>query len=105
MAYLLLTMAVTDPGQWSIQKILSSGIPIIGNDSDDAHHVRHCIDYLRQSLMCAADGTLEPVDAGLGGVTGWGEKRKCGDYDALKSWAEQRRASHLKGLGIIRAIS
>ncbi|MCJ1330459.1 hypothetical protein MMC10_007143 [Thelotrema lepadinum] len=26
-------------------------------------HAKHCFDYLRQSLMCAADSTLEPVDA------------------------------------------
>lgn len=66
---------------------------------DNERHVRHCFDYLRQSLMCAADGTLEPVDFSLGGVTGWGVKRQCRDYEALKLWAEERRASNSLGFG------
>lgn len=36
----------------------------------DLAHVRHCLDYLRQSIMCAADSNLEPVNDNLGGVTG-----------------------------------
>ncbi|KAJ6035864.1 hypothetical protein N7540_000143 [Penicillium herquei] len=60
-------------------------------------HMRHCFDYLRQSLMCAADATLEPVDAALGGVTGWGAERVCRDYTALAAWATERRASNAQG--------
>ncbi|EFR05193.1 hypothetical protein MGYG_08207 [Nannizzia gypsea CBS 118893] len=60
-------------------------------------HMRHCFDYLRQGLMCAADSTLEPVDTRLGGVTGWGDERVCRDYAALKDWAEKRRVSNSKG--------
>ncbi|EGE03389.1 hypothetical protein TEQG_02425 [Trichophyton equinum CBS 127.97] len=71
-----------------------------GNEQQNNHigpHMRHCFDYLRQGLMCAADSTLEPVDTRLGGVTGWGNERVCRDYTALKDWAEQRRASNSKG--------
>ena len=70
-------------------------------DGDEQHiprHMRHCFDYLRQSLMCAADATLEPVDAALGGVTGWGAERVCRDYAALAGWAEERRASDARGV-------
>ncbi|RAL11832.1 uncharacterized protein BO97DRAFT_453456 [Aspergillus homomorphus CBS 101889] len=63
----------------------------------EQRHMRHCFDYLRQSLMCAADATLEPVDAALGGVTGWGVQRVCRDYVALAGWAEERRVSDAKG--------
>ncbi|KAI0448093.1 hypothetical protein F4803DRAFT_496473 [Xylaria telfairii] len=49
-------------------------------------HVRHCIDYLRQSLMCHADTNLEPVRKDLGGVTGFGSEHKCRDFDKLKDW-------------------
>ncbi|PYH81984.1 hypothetical protein BO82DRAFT_374365 [Aspergillus uvarum CBS 121591] len=69
----------------------------ISADSDDEHkqhgtasHMRHGFDYQRQSLMCAADATLESVDARLSGVTGWGNERVCRDYAALMEWAEER---------------
>ncbi|KAM7206081.1 protein of unknown function (DUF3328) domain containing protein [Naviculisporaceae sp. PSN 640] len=42
-------------------------------------HIRHCIDYLRQSIMCHADTNLEPINPDLGGVTGYGTIRKCRD--------------------------
>lgn len=60
-------------------------------------HMRHCFDYLRQALMCAGDVTLEPVDAELGGVTGWDNLRVCRDYDQIKEWAENHRVSDLRG--------
>lgn len=50
-------------------------------------HARHCFDYLRQSIMCAADSNLEPVNAELGGVTGWGSERVCRDWTELRKWA------------------
>ncbi|RAK95912.1 uncharacterized protein BO80DRAFT_312700, partial [Aspergillus ibericus CBS 121593] len=55
----------------------------------DPHHVRHCFDYLRQSLMCSADTNLEPVTKDLKGVTGWGFTRTCRDLDSVKRWAEE----------------
>ncbi|KJZ79189.1 hypothetical protein HIM_01340 [Hirsutella minnesotensis 3608] len=60
-------------------------------------HMRHCFDYLRQSLMCASDVSLEPVDAKLGGVTGWGNVRVCRDYDQVRAWAEKNRVNNLRG--------
>jgi hypothetical protein len=53
----------------------------------DLAHVRHCLDYLRQSIMCAADSNLEPVNDNLGGVTGWGSPRVCRRYDELVEWS------------------
>ncbi|PQE18775.1 Tat pathway signal sequence protein [Rutstroemia sp. NJR-2017a WRK4] len=61
------------------------------NKRPDPHHLRHCFDYLRQALMCAADTNLEPVDLELGGVTGWRFERKCRDFEAVKKWAEANR--------------
>ena len=60
------------------------------NDLVDTAHMRHCIDYLRQSLLCAADTNMEPLDTRLGGVTGWGP-RKCRDIVAIKDWTEKWR--------------
>ncbi|KAF4628597.1 hypothetical protein G7Y89_g9558 [Cudoniella acicularis] len=62
------------------------------NKRPDPHHLRHCFDYLRQALMCAADTNLEPVDFELGGVTGWKYNRKCRDFEAVKDWADQWRS-------------
>jgi hypothetical protein len=87
-----------DPNQWSIQQELH--LPERNDEQHPRHrHSRHCVDYLRQSLMCAADHTLEPVDPELGGVTGWGVKRTCRDWAKMKSWAEDRRASNAQGFG------
>ena len=56
-----------------------------------AVHVAHCFDYLRQSVQCAADTNIEPVDFALGGVTGWGVKRVCRDFEEVKRLAEEWR--------------
>ena len=62
------------------------------NKRPDEHHLRHCFDYLRQSLMCLADSNFEVVDRELGGVTGWRGERRCGDFEGLKLWAEEWRS-------------
>ena len=49
-------------------------------------HVRHCIDLLRQSLMCRADTTIEVKDEAAGGVHGFGVRHHCVDWDQLVSW-------------------
>ncbi|KAI0512810.1 hypothetical protein F5B22DRAFT_648402 [Xylaria bambusicola] len=60
------------------------------NLTDDvAHHSAHCFDYLRQSIMCAADTNLEgETEAG----PGWGSDHVCTDYDALLQWANEHGA-------------
>lgn len=54
-------------------------------------HVRHCVDLLRQSLMCSADRTLEVKDD-KGGVSGFGTVHHCYDYEELlytvEKWQE-----------------
>ncbi|KAF2969099.1 hypothetical protein GQX73_g4494 [Xylaria multiplex] len=54
-------------------------------------HIRHCIDYLRQSIMCNADTNLEPINKDLGGVTGFGFTRKCRDIVQIMAWADKWR--------------
>lgn len=55
----------------------------------NSHHVTHCFDFLRQCVECSADTNIEPVNWDLGGVTGWGFERVCGDFDAVKKYAEE----------------
>ncbi|KAM7200832.1 protein of unknown function (DUF3328) domain containing protein [Rhypophila sp. PSN 637] len=49
-------------------------------------HVRHCIDLLRQNLMCNADLTVEVKDDKAGGVHGFGTQHQCVDWDELGGW-------------------
>ncbi|KNG85379.1 hypothetical protein ANOM_005961 [Aspergillus nomiae NRRL 13137] len=52
-------------------------------------HIRHCFDYLRQTLMCAADTNLEVLDPETHTTSGWGQSRRCRDYDEIVMWAEK----------------
>lgn len=51
-------------------------------------HLRHCFDYLRRALMCAADTNLETINPETDATTGWGSERVCRDYDSVMKWAE-----------------
>ncbi|KAH7383994.1 hypothetical protein BKA66DRAFT_463249 [Pyrenochaeta sp. MPI-SDFR-AT-0127] len=66
-----------------------------------AGHVKHCFEYLRQALMCAADTNLEDVNVedGQEGAPGWGTKRVCRDFDGVKEWSEKWRKGD--GVGIV----
>lgn len=94
---IILDSTRVDIRQWSLRRTMYSMTRNASLEFVDERHVRHCFDYLRQSLMCAADTTLEPVDPVLGGVTGWGVVRNCRRYNDLKSWAEDRRVSNASG--------
>lgn len=52
-------------------------------------HIRHCIDLLRQALMCRPDLTVEVKDMGAGGVHGFGETHQCINWADLTSWTAQ----------------
>ena len=52
-------------------------------------HIRHCIDLLRQALMCQPDTTVELKNEELGGVTGFGTEHKCKDWNQLVQWTSK----------------
>jgi hypothetical protein len=52
-------------------------------------HTLHCIDYLRQALICQADTTL--VSTGKDLEFGHSAPRQCRDFDALGDWVSARR--------------
>ncbi|MCJ1457656.1 hypothetical protein MMC28_008025 [Mycoblastus sanguinarius] len=58
-------------------------------DAIDPAHLPHCFDYLRQSIMCASDTTMEwvPAPPNDKGSTGWGYQHSCRDYMAIRQWA------------------
>lgn len=49
-------------------------------------HIRHCIDLIRQSLMCNPDTTVEVKNATTGGVNGFGIEHQCKDWNQLVDW-------------------
>lgn len=49
-------------------------------------HIRHCIELLRQSLMCNPDLTIELKDPEKGGVTGFGTEHQCSNWEKFLEW-------------------
>lgn len=69
--------------------------PVEEVSQEVVHHTVHCFDYLRQSIMCAADTSLEgKTEAG----PGWGSTHECADYDALLEWANERSVVLWRGV-------
>ncbi len=67
------------------ERLDDSGLPMMIS----APHVRHCIDLLRQALMCNPDLTVEVKDLVAGGVHGFGETHQCIDWAELKDWTSE----------------
>ncbi|KAI1214210.1 uncharacterized protein F4807DRAFT_455855 [Annulohypoxylon truncatum] len=71
----------------------------LGTDAHSLHgsHSLHCFDYLRESIICAADSALEPFlspfDGGTqgNGVDGFGSVHQCRDFKQLFEWSEKFR--------------
>lgn len=59
---------------------------------DFAHHVEHCLRYLRQSVLCCADSTLEEIDPRfvdgkwVYGASGTGMIHECRDWTAIRRY-------------------
>ena len=49
-------------------------------------HTRHCLDFLRQMLMCNADTTIEHNNAALHGIVGFGINHQCKRWDQIYQW-------------------
>ncbi|KAH9909711.1 hypothetical protein F4778DRAFT_712343 [Xylariomycetidae sp. FL2044] len=59
-------------------------------------HVAHCLDYLQQSLVCAADTGIEPFYGGQKYPTVM-FARQCRDFGEIQEWATQWRAVNGSG--------
>lgn len=66
----------------------------------NAHHVDHCFDYLRQTIECHGDTTIEwgrliDVDGVIyGAVNGYGVTHQCRNIDAIREFTIANRASN-----------
>lgn len=67
-----------------------------------AGHEYHCIDYIRQSIMCSADTTLDfaelQPDGRRKGFSGANSTHQCRDWEALTAWAVENRAGDKAGI-------
>ena len=78
-----------------------------GHDKLSVHanelHVAHCLDYLRQSIMCAGDMSLESAVTDKDGkliqaVSGWGATHSCKNWDEVFEYTERINAlGHRRG--------
>ncbi|KAE8385346.1 hypothetical protein BDV23DRAFT_188304 [Aspergillus alliaceus] len=70
------------------QETLSSSTA--GGHGFEHNHIAHCLDYLRQSVMCSGDVTLEPPDEkpekGKSPLQGWGVKHVCRNWEEIEAW-------------------
>ncbi|KAM3511388.1 hypothetical protein MY11210_004997 [Beauveria gryllotalpidicola] len=62
----------------------------------DDQHLDHCLDYLRQAIMCTGDTTLEKVVVDDNGqfkpdIDGWGTVHECRSWHMLFEFAERQR--------------
>ncbi|KAM7219429.1 protein of unknown function (DUF3328) domain containing protein [Rhypophila decipiens] len=69
--------------------------------SDD--HIYHCVDYIRQSIMCSGDTTLEKARTGENGkpargVDGWNVVHECPSFDAIFQFAAAHRSRNITGI-------
>lgn len=67
-----------------------------------AGHEYHCIDYLRQSIMCAGDTTLDYAEAHedgtRAGFSGANSTHQCRDWNSIVDWAVENRAGDKTGI-------
>ncbi|KFY38694.1 hypothetical protein V495_06419 [Pseudogymnoascus sp. VKM F-4514 (FW-929)] len=60
-------------------------------------HRDHCLDYIRQAIMCTGDVTFEPLTTV--GINGMGAIHQCRDFNRIFSWAYEHRSDKPKGSG------
>lgn len=70
------------------------------NDAEIGHN-DHCVNYLRNTIMCCGDTTLEgqsqsPMFKDTPGTTGTGAVHVCRNYDEISVWAEKKRTNDYK---------
>lgn len=67
-----------------LSKIRDALVPRKEHENDITNHTLHCVEYLRQTLLCNADTTLDPtIDYLRYGV---GTKKTCRDWRAVWAW-------------------
>jgi len=61
---------------------------------DPGHHTRHCLNLLRQTVLCASDTTLDPMNSGQG-TDGLGIVHVCRDWQTVYDFVEQNQLKQM----------
>lgn len=56
----------------------------------DEDHTLHCIEFLRQSIMCHADTTLQTEAVYHQGILAFGVQYQCRNWWQLVEWVDKR---------------
>lgn len=67
------------------------------SDEEIVFHRDHCLDYIRQGIMCAGDTTFEPLTSV--GINGMGATHRCRNFEGIFSWAYEHRSDRVRGSG------
>jgi hypothetical protein len=62
---------------------------------DPGHHTRHCLNLLRQAVLCASDTTLDPLNSAKG-TDGLGIVHVCRDWQRVYDFVEENQWQHMK---------
>jgi len=79
-------------GYWALYSAMNEKTVLEEEDMPEMSspdHFRHCVDLLRQALMCQPDLTLELKDEAVGGVSGFGTEHACKDWGELLSFVNE----------------
>jgi len=83
---------------WNFEYYQKQGLGPFSNDANILkHHVTHCLDILRQQLMCTVDnGVLgqvwyQPPDKPLQAFVDFNTVHTCRNFDAIRNWAEKHQ--------------
>ncbi|PTB78927.1 hypothetical protein M440DRAFT_1327089, partial [Trichoderma longibrachiatum ATCC 18648] len=80
------------------QANISAEAGLKGEQLHESHDQRvvHCLDYLRQSIMCCGDMSLEWASPSLPTVNGWGIPHQCKSFEEAVEWTVKHHAPHEK---------
>ncbi|KAH8587736.1 hypothetical protein B0O99DRAFT_747329 [Bisporella sp. PMI_857] len=79
-------------GYWAVYQAMNEQTVLDDDDMplmSSPQHFQHCIDLLRQALMCQPDLTLELKNESIGGVEGFGTEHQCKDWNQLMSFTKK----------------
>ena len=69
-------------------------VPEFENPVDEIHTL-HCIEFLRQSIMCHADTTIQTEAEYHRGILAFGVEYQCRNWSQLVDWVDDRNARFL----------
>ncbi|KAJ7143528.1 hypothetical protein C8R43DRAFT_953969 [Mycena crocata] len=61
---------------------------------DPGHHTRHCLNLLRQTVLCASDTTLDPMNSPKG-TDGLGIVHVCRDWQKVYDFVEENQMKYM----------